>query len=157
MGTKVAKILIMATALVAVAAATVVAQSGTPISTTGPSQAPYPTTSKQCYSVPCYGNASREVIYERIGDGKRDVIRAYGNNDRLHANTYTNDTDQVYGLAGPTTSTSMTGMSVTPPEARRATTGATSTPGLRLPTPATAWWFAKRAPCENTPSRHFGE
>jgi hypothetical protein len=100
MGSKAAKILIMATVLVAVATAAVVAQSGTPISTTGPSQAPSPTTSKQCYSVPCYGNASREVIYERIGDGKRDVIRAYGNNDRLHANTYTNDTDQVYGLAG---------------------------------------------------------
>jgi hypothetical protein len=50
--------------------------------------------------VPCHGNASREVIYERIGDGKRDVIRAYGDFDRIHANTYSNDIDQVYGYGG---------------------------------------------------------
>ena len=137
---------VLVAVLVAVATAAVVAQSGTPISTTGPSQAPSPTTSKQCYSVPCYGNASREVIYERIGDGKRDVIRAYGNNDRLHANTYTNDTDQVYGLAGTDYLCVNDGdVRDLPPEAPQATTGATSTPGMRLPTPATAWWFAKRA------------
>jgi hypothetical protein len=51
-----------------------------------PKAAPQPTTSKQCYSEPCYGNASRETIYERIGDGKSDLIRAFGNYDRLHAN-----------------------------------------------------------------------
>jgi len=77
-----------------------VAQSGTPISTVSPSQAPVPTSAKQCYSVPCHGNFARETIYERIGDGKRDLIHAWGNFDRIHANTYTNDTDQVHGLAG---------------------------------------------------------
>jgi hypothetical protein len=62
--------------------------------------APAPTTSKQCYTYPCYGNANRETIYERIGDRKSDLIRAYGNYDRLHANTYSLDRDQAYGFGG---------------------------------------------------------
>jgi hypothetical protein len=62
--------------------------------------APAPTTSKQCYTYPCYGNANRETIYERIGDRKSDLIRAYGNYDRLHANTYSKDRDQAYGFGG---------------------------------------------------------
>jgi len=76
------------------------AQSGTPVSTASPSAAPAPTVPKQCYSVPCHGNIAEETIYERIGDGKRDLIRAWGNFDRIHANTYTNDKDRVFGLAG---------------------------------------------------------
>jgi hypothetical protein len=76
------------------------AQSGTPISTASPSAAPAPIVPKQCYSVPCHGNLAKEAIYERIGDGKRDIIRSWGNFDRIHANTYTNDKDRVYGLAG---------------------------------------------------------
>jgi hypothetical protein len=76
------------------------AQSSTPISTASPSAAPATTVAKQCYSVPCHGNLAREAIYERIGDGKKDLIRAWGNFDRIHANTYSNDKDRVYGLAG---------------------------------------------------------
>ena len=64
-----------------------IAQSGTPISTASPTEAPGSTVSKQCYSVPCHGNSARETIYERIGDGKRDLIRSWGNFDRIHANT----------------------------------------------------------------------
>jgi hypothetical protein len=94
-------ILLLAVALLAeFLASSADAQSGTPISTASPSQAPSSTVSKQCYSVPCHGNSARETIYERIGDGKRDLIRGWGNFDRLHANTYTNDTDQLHGLAG---------------------------------------------------------
>jgi hypothetical protein len=78
----------------------VVAQSSTPISTASPSAAPATTVAKQCYSVPCHGNIAKEAIYERIGDGKKDLIRAWGNFDRIHANTYSNDKDRVYGLAG---------------------------------------------------------
>ena len=99
---KVAKVLVMAAVLLAVAAAAVVAQSAGPPASPSAVGAPAPTTSKQCVSVPCHGSANRETIYERIGDGKRDVIRGYGNNDRLHANTYTKDTDQVYGYGGGT-------------------------------------------------------
>ena len=94
---KVTKVLIMAAVLLAVAAVAVGAQSASPSASPSAVGSPAPTTSKQCYSVPCHGNAKRETIYERIGDGKRDIIRSYGNYDRIHANTYSKDTDQLYG------------------------------------------------------------
>ncbi len=96
MRTKVAMILALTAVLVAVVVNTVVAQSPS----ASPASAPSATSSKQCYSKPCYGNANREVIYERIGDRKSDLIRAFGNYDRLHANTYSRDTDQLYGFGG---------------------------------------------------------
>jgi hypothetical protein len=37
---------------------------------------------------------------KRIGDRKSDLIRAFGNFDRLHANTYSRDKDQLYGFGG---------------------------------------------------------
>lgn len=89
---KVAKVLIMVTVLVAVAAAAVMAQS------TGGSSG----VSKQCYHIPCHGSAAAETIYERIGDGKSDRIYGYGKNDRLHANTYSKDTDKVHASGGGT-------------------------------------------------------
>ena len=99
MGSTVAKVLVLAAVLLAVAAATVAAQSASSsASGVGSSR----TTSKQCYSVPCHGSSAKETIYERIGDRKRDIIKGYGNNDRLHANTYSNDRDQVYGYGGGT-------------------------------------------------------
>lgn len=94
---KVAMVLAVAAVLVAVVVSTVMAQSA---SAPSAASAPAPTTSKQCYSKPCYGNANRETIYERIGDRKSDLIRAFGNYDRLHANTYSRDTDQLYGFGG---------------------------------------------------------
>ena len=103
---KVAKVLIRAAVLLAVAAVAVGAQSATSSPTPGPGPDPSPRavgssgTSKQCYTVPCHGSANRETIYERIGDGKRDLIRGYGNFDRIHANTYSKDADQAYGFGG---------------------------------------------------------
>jgi hypothetical protein len=91
----VAMVLAVAAVLVAVTVSAVMAQSSAP-----PASAPSSTTAKQCYSKPCYGNANREVIYERIGDRKSDLIRAFGNFDRLHANTYSRDKDQLYGFGG---------------------------------------------------------
>jgi hypothetical protein len=88
-------VLAVAAVLVAVTVSAVMAQSSAP-----PSSAPAATVSKQCYSKPCYGNANKEVIYERIGDRKSDLIRAFGNFDRLHANTYSKDKDQLYGFGG---------------------------------------------------------
>jgi hypothetical protein len=95
MRTKVVMVLAVAAALVAGTVSAVMAQSSAP-----PASAPPATVSKQCYSKPCYGNANREVIYERIGDRKSDLIRAFGNFDRLHANTYSRDQDQLYGYGG---------------------------------------------------------
>ncbi len=89
---KVAKVLVVAAVLVAVAAAAVMAQG------TGGSSG----VSKQCYHIPCHGSAAKETIYERIGDRKSDRIYGYGNNDRLHANTYSKDRDQVYAHGGGT-------------------------------------------------------
>lgn len=94
MRTKVVMVLAVVAALIAGTVSAVMAQSSPPAS------APPATVSKQCYSKPCYGNANREVIYERIGDGKSDLIRAFGNFDRLHANTYSRDQDQLYGYGG---------------------------------------------------------
>ncbi len=92
---KVAKVLIMAVVLVAVAAAAGMAQSA---QSTGGSSG----VSKQCYHIPCHGSAAKETIYERVGDRKSDRIYGYGNNDRLHANTYSNDTDKVHASGGGT-------------------------------------------------------
>ena len=93
---KLAIILGVAVVLVALAVTTVAAQT----SSSSALGSPPPTTAKQCYSFPCHGNANRETIYERIGDGKKDLIRGYGNFDRIHANTYSNDVDQGYGSGG---------------------------------------------------------
>jgi hypothetical protein len=98
---KVAKVLVMAAVLLAVAAAAVGAQSaGPPASPSALGSSGI--VSKQCVSVPCQISANRAAIYERIGDGKRDVIRAYGNFDRIHANTYSNDIDRVSASGGGT-------------------------------------------------------
>jgi hypothetical protein len=98
MSSKVAQVLILAAVLMAVAAVAVGAQTAT--SPGAVVSSAY--VVKQCYSYPCHGNARHEVIYERIGDGKSDLIRGYGGNDSLHANTYTNDTDRLYAYGGGT-------------------------------------------------------
>ena len=94
MSKKMLTFIAVAAALLALGVTAVAAQTRS----ASPGVAPQPTTSKQCYSEPCYGNANRETIYERIGDGKSDLIRAFGNYDRLHANTYSKD--KVYGYGG---------------------------------------------------------
>jgi hypothetical protein len=101
MGSKVVQISILAAVLLAVAAVAVGAQSATSPATSG-ALGSSSTTSKQCDSNPCHGSANRETIYERIGNRKSDTIYGYGNNDRLHANTYTKDTDRVYAHGGGT-------------------------------------------------------
>ena len=100
MGSNIAKVLVMVAVLVALTAVAVGAQQTA--TSTATSTAVGSSVTKQCYTVPCHGNANHEVIYERIGNGKRDIIRGYGGNDRLHANTYMNDTDRVYGYGGGT-------------------------------------------------------
>jgi hypothetical protein len=49
----------------------------------------------QCRTVPCYGGNGDDKIFERIGNGKDDVIVPRGGDDRVLANKYTNDTDVV--------------------------------------------------------------
>jgi RTX calcium-binding nonapeptide repeat (4 copies) len=53
-----------------------------------------------CSSVPCLGTPSADRLKERVGDGKRDVIRGGRGADRLRADRYGADTDTVYGGRG---------------------------------------------------------
>jgi hypothetical protein len=55
---------------------------------------------KTCTSVPCRGTSAADVLKERVGDGKRDVIYGLRGNDRLRAGRYTSDTDVLYGGRG---------------------------------------------------------
>ena len=53
-----------------------------------------------CDEVPCPGNPQKDTIRERAGDGKRDIIRAEGADDRIKADRYRTDADKLYGQGG---------------------------------------------------------
>jgi hypothetical protein len=55
---------------------------------------------KTCTSVPCRGTSAADVLRERIGDGKRDVIIGGRDRDRLIADRFANDTDELHGGRG---------------------------------------------------------
>jgi hypothetical protein len=55
---------------------------------------------KTCTSVPCKGTRAADVLKERVGDGKRDVIYGLRGNDRRQAGRCTTDTDVLYGGRG---------------------------------------------------------
>jgi Ca2+-binding RTX toxin-like protein len=55
---------------------------------------------KTCTTVPCTGTSAADVLKERIGDGKRDVISGLQGNDRLSARRFINDTDELHGGRG---------------------------------------------------------
>jgi hypothetical protein len=54
----------------------------------------------RCDEVPCLGTPQKDTIRERAGDGKRDIIRAEGADDRIKANRYRTDADKLYGQGG---------------------------------------------------------
>ncbi len=54
----------------------------------------------RCDEVPCLGTSQKDKIGERAGDGKRDVIRAKGADDRIKADRYGGDADRLYGQGG---------------------------------------------------------
>jgi hypothetical protein len=59
---------------------------------------------KTCTSVPCRGTSADDVLRERIGDGKRDVIYGLRGSDRLDAGGSLRsgpaETDLLYGGGG---------------------------------------------------------
>jgi hypothetical protein len=55
---------------------------------------------KTCTSVPCTGTSAADVLKERIGNGKSDVILGGRGSDRLRAGRFTNDTDDLHGGRG---------------------------------------------------------
>jgi Ca2+-binding RTX toxin-like protein len=54
----------------------------------------------RCDEVPCLGTSQKDKIDERAGDGKRDVIRAKGADDRIKADRFGRDADRLYGQEG---------------------------------------------------------
>ena len=81
---------------------------GTPQPVSPPCRPPRPTPARiprwAIFAVAISRNArSCKLLWmgrKRIGDRKSDLIRAFGNFDRLHANTYSRDKDQLYGFGG---------------------------------------------------------
>ena len=55
---------------------------------------------KTCTLVPCEGTSATDVLNERLGDGKRDVIYGFQRADQFRANRYARDTDYLYGGPG---------------------------------------------------------
>jgi hypothetical protein len=55
---------------------------------------------KTCTSVPCRGTSAADVLRERVGNGKRDVIIGGRSADRLRADRYGADTDNLDGGRG---------------------------------------------------------
>lgn len=51
-------------------------------------------------SVPCYGDANDDRIYERQGNGLKDKIIMKGGDDLVIAHFYGNDTDIIKGGSG---------------------------------------------------------
>ena len=54
----------------------------------------------QCTGVPCVASGSSDLVFERIGNGKKDRILLKGGRDQVRANTYANDKDVIKGSDG---------------------------------------------------------
>jgi hypothetical protein len=54
----------------------------------------------QCTGVPCVATGTSDLVFERIGNGKKDRILLKGGRDQVRANTYGNDKDVIKGSSG---------------------------------------------------------
>ena len=54
----------------------------------------------QCTGVPCIATGRSDLVFERIGNGKKDRILLKGGDDQVRANTYGNDKDVIKGRDG---------------------------------------------------------
>jgi Ca2+-binding RTX toxin-like protein len=54
----------------------------------------------QCTGVPCVASGNRDLVFERIGNGKKDRIILKGGDDQVRANAYGRDKDVIKGSAG---------------------------------------------------------
>ena len=54
----------------------------------------------QCTGVPCVGTGTSDLIFERIGNGKKDRILLRGGDDQVRANAYSRDRDIIKGGSG---------------------------------------------------------
>ena len=54
----------------------------------------------QCTGVPCTATGSKDLVFERRGNGLKDRILLKGGDDQVRANTYGNDKDVIKGRDG---------------------------------------------------------
>jgi hypothetical protein len=54
----------------------------------------------QCTGIPCIATGRSDLVFERIGNGKKDRILLKGGDDQVRANTYGNDKDVIKGRDG---------------------------------------------------------
>lgn len=54
----------------------------------------------QCTGVPCVATGNSDLVFERIGNRKKDRILLRGGDDQIRANTYHRDKDVIKGSAG---------------------------------------------------------
>ena len=54
----------------------------------------------QCTGVPCVASGNDDLVFERIGNGKKDRILLKGGDDQVRANTYGRDKDVIKGTSG---------------------------------------------------------
>jgi hypothetical protein len=54
----------------------------------------------QCTGVPCIATGRSDLVFERIGNGKKDRILLKGGDDQVRANTYGKDKDVIKGRDG---------------------------------------------------------
>ncbi len=91
-----------AAALLALGAGSVLAQEGT-VGTTeedGVSVIKANNQRIQCLGVPCIATGNDDLVFERMGNGKKDRILLKGGDDQVRANTYGNDKDVIKGSSG---------------------------------------------------------
>ena len=99
---KMAMVLAAVAALLALGASSVLAQDGT-VGTTkedGVSVIKANNQRIQCTGVPCVATGNDDLVFERIGNGKRDRILLKGGDDQVRANTYGKDKDVIKGTSG---------------------------------------------------------
>jgi Ca2+-binding RTX toxin-like protein len=99
------KILMLAAAvaaLMALGAGSVLAQGGTTgtAKEDGVSVIAKANQRIQCTGIPCVASGNDDLVFERIGTGKRDKILLKGGDDQVRANTFGNDKDVIQGSSG---------------------------------------------------------
>ena len=95
---KVAMLAVAVAALLALGAGSVLAQEAAPAGVKGAVVKSNQTI--QCTGVPCIATGRSDLVFERIGNGKKDRILLRGGDDQVRANTYGNDKDVIKGRDG---------------------------------------------------------
>jgi Ca2+-binding RTX toxin-like protein len=96
---KIAMVVALVAVLLALGASAVIAQSGTE-NEDGISVITSNNQVVHCHGVPCFASGSDDLVYERVGNGKRDKILLGGGDDQVRADTYRRDRDVIKGTKG---------------------------------------------------------